>query len=69
MRALMTAFFVCASLLASLPAHATYYSLVSCDYEYVPEIGRSKYIGTYRSQYGNLWTGMFDSYCPASLNM
>jgi len=69
MRALILGLFVSASLLASVPAHATYYRLVSCEYEWVPELNATKYVGVYESEYGNLWTGMFDSYCPASLNM
>lgn len=48
--------------------HATYYSLQSCDYQWVPEYGKSVYVGVYKSQYGNIFTKTFDRYCPASLN-
>lgn len=47
------------------PAHATYYSLVSCQYKYLPELSKNVWVGTYRSQYGNLFTATFDSYCPS----
>ena len=59
---------VVASLTWVSAAHADYYSLVDCQYRFVPEFGQSKYVGSYRSSFGNLWTGMFDSYCPASIN-
>lgn len=49
-------------------AHATMYMLVSCEFQFVPEYNRSVYIGTYKSQYGNLFTATFDSYCPATIN-
>lgn len=55
-------------LLFSANANATYYSLVSCEFKYIPEISASKYIGVYKSQFGNLFTAYFDSYCPPSLN-
>ncbi len=57
-----------ALVLVSFPAHATYYQLVSCSYQYVPEYRANVYIGTYRSQYGNFFTRTFTSYCPASIN-
>ena len=55
------------ALVAASQANATYYSLVSCDYKYMPEMGKSVYVGTYKSQYGNLFTKYFDSYCPPSI--
>ena len=50
-----------------LPAHAyaVNYYLESCEYKYIPEKLKSMYVGTYKSDYGNYWTGMFDSYCPS----
>jgi hypothetical protein len=54
--------------LISANANATYYSLVSCNFKYIPEMSASKYVGVYKSQFGNLFTSYFDSYCPASLN-
>ena len=53
---------------AASQAYATYYSLVSCDFRYMPEYGKSLYVGTYKSQYGNLFTKTFNSYCPASIS-
>lgn len=68
-RLIMLALTVPAATLAWVtPAHATYYTLVSCDFKFVPEYGRNVYIGTYRSQYGNLFTKSFTSYCPASIS-
>ena len=55
-------------LLISMGANATYYQLVSCDYEYVIEYKKYVYIGTYKSQFGNFFTKTFTSYCPASIN-
>lgn len=49
-------------------ANATYYTLVSCNYVYLPEFGRSMYVGVYKSQYGNLFTNYFQSYCPPAIN-
>jgi len=57
-----------ALLLASANANATLYTLVSCNYKFIPEIGTNKYVGIYKSQYGNLFTAYFDSYCPATIN-
>jgi hypothetical protein len=54
--------------LISFPAHAAYYQLVSCTFQYMPEYRRNVYIGTYRSQFGNLFTQTFLTYCPASIN-
>lgn len=55
-------------LFLSANANATYYSLVSCNYKYIMEFSASKWVGVYKSQYGNLFTAYFDSYCPASIN-
>lgn len=49
-------------------AHATYYSLVSCQFKFVPEYRGNVYIGVYRSQYGGTFTGVFKNYCPATIN-
>lgn len=49
-------------------ASATYYQLVSCNYKYIPEFGTNKWVGVYESQYGNLFTAYFDSYCPQVIN-
>lgn len=57
-----------ALLFSAAQAHATMYTLVSCDYKFIPEYGRSLYVGTYRSQYGNLFSATFSSYCPAVIN-
>ena len=57
-----------AAAIGASQANATYYSLQSCNYQYVPEYSKNVYIGIYRSQYGNTFTKTFDSYCPASLN-
>ena len=52
----------------SVNANATFYSLVSCQYKWIPEFSASKYVGTYKSSYGNLFTTYFDSYCPPTIN-
>jgi hypothetical protein len=54
--------------LASMNASAAYYTLVSCEYKYVPEYGQSVYVGLYKSSYGNYFTRTFNSYCPASIS-
>lgn len=54
--------------LLSSNASATYYGLESCKFKYVTKLKANKYVGLYRSQYGNLLTAYFDSYCPASVN-
>jgi len=55
-------------LLVASTAHATYYQLESCKYEYLPEFGSSKYIGIYKSQFGNRFVMYFDTWCPAVVN-
>ena len=55
-------------LLLASTADAAYYQLQSCEYKYIPEIGQSKYIGTYKSSFGNYFTAYFDSYCPPVIN-
>ena len=55
-------------LLGASQAHATYFFLESCEYKWVPEYGKSMYVGTYKSQYGNYFTAMFDTYCPQTIN-
>lgn len=61
--------FVFATLLvAASQAHATLFYLESCNYKWVPEYSKSMYVGTYKSQYGNYFTKMFDSYCPQTIN-
>lgn len=57
-----------ALLLASSSASATFYTLQSCNYQWIPEIGQNKYVGIYRSSYGNLFTAYFDRYCPPTIN-
>lgn len=53
--------------LGASQAHAAYYSLVSCDFKYVPEYSKSVYIGVYKSSLsGNTFTKTFNSYCPSS---
>ena len=58
---------VSASLVAS-QAHAVLYTLESCEYKWIPEYGKSLYVGTYKSSYGNYFTKTFERYCPASIN-
>jgi hypothetical protein len=55
-------------ILAFSQAHATYYSLESCTFKWVPEYNQSLYLGIYKSQYGNYFSKYFTSYCPASIN-
>lgn len=55
-------------LLLSVSANATLYTRVSCNYKFIPELGTNKYVGVYKSQYGNLFTAYFDSYCPPTIN-
>jgi hypothetical protein len=55
-------------LLFSQPAFATYFTLVSCEYKYIPEYQESLYVGLYRSEFGNYFTAYFTSYCPASIS-
>ncbi len=54
--------------LLSFEASATLFTLVSCDFQYLPEFGSSKWIGTYQSTFGNYFTLYFDSYCPPVIN-
>ena len=56
------------ALLFAANAYATYYTLVKCEYKYVPEYSRNLYLGKYKSQYGNYFYKYFESYCPASFN-
>lgn len=57
------------ALLMFSSADAAYFTLVSCNFQFIPELGKSVYIGTYRSSMtGTTWVGHFDTYCPASIN-
>ena len=56
------------ALLAASQAHATLFFLEKCEYKWIPEYSKSMYVGTYKSQYGNYFTKMFDSYCPQTIN-
>ena len=55
-------------LLFSQAANATYYTLISCEYTYIPEYNQSLYVGIYKSSYGNYFTAYFNAYCPPSIN-
>lgn len=55
-------------LLVTSNASATLYTLVTCNYKWVPEISRNVYVGTYKSSYGNLFTAYFNRYCPPTIN-
>ena len=56
-------------LVASMPASAGYAELIDCRFEYTQDMGRSVYVGTYRSMSNQLYTMFFSSYCPASINL
>jgi len=43
--------------------------LDNCEYKYIAEYGKSVYVGTYKSAYGNYFTKTFDSYCPSSISI
>ena len=65
------AFLVSSLLVASMAASqafAVQYYLESCDYKYIPEYGKSMYVGVYKSSLGNYFTKMFDGYCPSLIN-
>jgi hypothetical protein len=64
----MKSILLAAVVLISFPAHATYYQLVSCQMRFMAEYHANVYIGTYRSQYGNLFTRTFTTYCPQSIS-
>lgn len=56
------------ALMFSANAFAVTYYLESCEYKYIPEQMKSMWVGTYKSSYGNYWTGMFDRQCPSLIN-
>ena len=51
----------------SMSAHATLYMLKSCEFKYMPEYGKSVYIGTYKSSFGNYFTKVSTTYCAVSI--
>ena len=54
----------------SLNSFSAMLFLENCEYEYIPELGQSKYIGTYSSGMSdNIFSYTFDSYCPSTLNI
>ena len=55
-------------LLLAVSAHATLYILQSCNYTFMLEFSKHKWVGVYESVYGNSFVFYFDSYCPATIN-
>lgn len=43
-------------------------SLINCKFEFNMDLGKSLYVGTYRSLSGNIYQYYFDSYCPSYFN-